>query len=515
MCSLCKREGHLKKDCPEDFKRIQLDPLPPLTPKFSNILDQVCMQCYKDFSPTIVEDQAREHIRQNLENFIRQEFPGTKLSLFGSSKNGFGFKQSDLDVCMTINGLETAEGLDCVRTIEELARVLKKHSGLRNILPITTAKVPIVKFFHLRSGLEVDISLYNTLALHNTRLLSAYSAIDPRVKYLCYTMKVFTKMCDIGDASRGSLSSYAYTLMVLYFLQQRNPPVIPVLQEIYKGEKKPEIFVDGWNIYFFDQISELPTCWPEYGRNTESVGQLWLGLLRFYTEEFDFKEHVISIRRKSLLTTFKKQWTSKYIVIEDPFDLNHNLGAGLSRKMTNFIMKAFINGRRVFGIPVKGFPKDYPSKMEYFFDPDVLTEGELAPNDRCCRICGKIGHFMKDCPMRRKVRRRRDQEDTVNQRYPENKEKRSKDDKETQNKYTEREVSTKEEKPVQCTPQKAKPVRAAIDLGREKMLRPPLEKWKRQDDKDLREKRCFICGREGHIKKECPQFKGSPGSAFT
>ncbi|KAG8505065.1 Terminal uridylyltransferase 7 [Galemys pyrenaicus] len=510
VCSLCKREGHLKKDCPEDFKRIQLEPLPPLTPKFSYILDQVCIQCYKEFAPTISEDQAREHIRQNLESFIRQEFPGTKLSLFGSSKNGFGFKQSDLDVCMTINGHETAESLDCVKTIEELARVLRKHSGLRNILPITTAKVPIVKFFHLRSGLEVDISLYNTLALHNTRLLSAYSAIDPRVKYLCYTMKVFTKMCDIGDASRGSLSSYAYTLMVLYFLQQRNPPVIPVLQEIYKGEKKPEIFVDGWNIYFFDQINELPAYWPEFGKNTESVGQLWLGLLRFYTEEFDFKEYVISIRRKSLLTTFKKQWTSKYIVIEDPFDLNHNLGAGLSRKMTNFIMKAFINGRRVFGIPVKGFPKDY-SKMEYFFDPDVLTEGELAPNDRCCRICGKIGHFMKDCPMRRKVRRRRDQEETLNQRYPENKDKRSKEDKETQNKYTEREVSAREDKPIQCTPQKAKPVRATIDLGREKILRPPVEKWKRQDDRDLREKRCFICGREGHIKKECPQFKGSPG----
>lgn len=139
-------------------------------------------------------------------------------------------------------------------------------------MPITTAKVPIVKFFHLRSGLEVDISLYNTLALHNTRLLSAYSAIDPRVKYLCYTMKVFTKMCDIGDASRGSLSSYAYTLMVLYFLQQRNPPVIPVLQEIYKGEKKPEIFVDGWNIYFFDQIDELPNYWPEYGKIQNLLG---------------------------------------------------------------------------------------------------------------------------------------------------------------------------------------------------------------------------------------------------
>ncbi|NXQ30074.1 TUT7 uridylyltransferase, partial [Alaudala cheleensis] len=506
VCSLCKREGHLKNDCPEDFKKIELDPLPPLPPKFSVILDQVCVQCYHDFAPNIVEDQAREHIRQSLEIFIRQDFPGTKLDLFGSSKNGFGFKQSDLDICMTIDGLETAEGLDCIRVIEDLAKVLKKQPGLRNVLPITTAKVPIVKFFHVRSGLEVDISLYNTLALHNTRLLSSYAAIDPRVKYLCYTMKVFTKICDIGDASRGSLSSYAYTLMVLYFLQQRNPPVIPVLQEIYKEPKKPEILVDGWNVYFFDKIEELSVVWPDYGKNTESAGQLWLGLLRFYTEEFDFKEHVICIRRKNVLTTFKKQWTSKYIVIEDPFDLNHNLGAGLSRKMTNFIMKAFINGRRVFGTPIKTFPKEYPSKMEYFFDPEVLTEGELAPNDRCCRTCGKIGHFMKDCPMRRKLRRRRDYEGT--QRYGEIKEKRSKEDKEMQNKPTEKENLTKEGKPHLCTPQKRKLARVIVETGREKTPRQSAEKWKRLEDRDIREKRCFICGREGHIKKECPQYKG-------
>ncbi|XP_074021843.1 terminal uridylyltransferase 7 [Numenius arquata] len=513
VCSLCKREGHLKRDCPEDFKKIELDPLPALTPKFSVVLDQVCVQCYHDFAPNIVEDQAREHIRENLENFIRQDFPGTKLNLFGSSKNGFGFKQSDLDICMTVDGLETAEGLDCIRIIEDLAKVLKKQSGLRNVLPITTAKVPIVKFFHVRSGLEVDISLYNTLALHNTRLLSSYAAIDPRVKYLCYTMKVFTKICDIGDASRGSLSSYAYTLMVLYFLQQRNPPVIPVLQEIYKEPKKPEILVDGWNVYFFDKIEELSVVWPDCGKNTESVGQLWLGLLRFYTEEFDFKEHVICIRRKNLLTTFKKQWTSKYIVIEDPFDLNHNLGAGLSRKMTNFIMKAFINGRRVFGTPIKIFPKEYPSKMEYFFDPEVLTEGELAPNDRCCRICGKIGHFMKDCPMRRKLRRRRDYEDIKNQRYTESKEKRSKEDKETQNKTTEKESSIKEGKFHLCTPQKRKLVRVIVETGREKSPKQSAEKWKRLEDRDLREKRCFICGREGHIKKECPQYKGAAGGS--
>ncbi|XP_073527049.1 terminal uridylyltransferase 7 [Phyllobates terribilis] len=507
VCNLCKKEGHLKKDCPEDFKKIELEPLPPLTTKFRLLLDQVCIQCYEDFCPTSLEDKAREHIRYDLEDFIRREFKGARLNLFGSSKNGFGFKQSDLDICMTFEGLETAEELDSIKTIEELARHLKRHQGLRNILPITTAKVPIVKFYHARSGLEGDISLYNTLALHNTRLLASYAAIDSRVKYLCYIMKVFTKMCDIGDASRGSLSSYAYTLMVLYFLQQRNPPVIPVLQEIYTNGCEPEILVDGWNVYFFSQIGELAKYWPEYGKNKESVGELWLGLLRFYTEDFDFKEHVISIRKKSLLTTFKKQWTSKYIVIEDPFDLTHNLGAGLSRKMTNFIMKAFINGRRVFGTPIKGIPKEYPSKMEYFFDPDVLTEGEVAPNDRCCRICGKIGHFMKDCPMRRKVRRRNHDKPT-NQRYVDKRQQRNPEDNEMNSmegdgSYTDRKQNTIPNKPHQGA-------RSVVEVCRERTPKYSSEKWRRQEE--VREKRCFICGREGHIKKECPHYKGGAGS---
>ena len=59
-----------------------------------------------------------------------------------------------------------------------------------------------------------------------------------------------------------------------------------------------------------------PGRWPQHGKNVETVGQLWLGLLQFYTEVFDFREHVISIRQLAPLTTFNKQWTSKYIVIE-------------------------------------------------------------------------------------------------------------------------------------------------------------------------------------------------------
>ena len=48
-------------------------------------------------------------------------------------------------------------------------------------------------------------------------------------------VKLMAKICDICDASRGSLSSYAYTLLLIYYLQRCKPAVLPVLQELDEG----------------------------------------------------------------------------------------------------------------------------------------------------------------------------------------------------------------------------------------------------------------------------------------
>lgn len=109
------------------------------------------------------------------------------------------------------------------------------------------------------------------------------------------------------------------------------------------------------------------------------------------------------------------------------------------------------------------------------------------------------------------MRRLHDHEDIRNQRYPENKEKRSKEDKELQNKTTEKDTSVKEGKMQLGASQKNKLGKGTVEMGKDKNPRQSAEKWKRQEDRDLREKRCFICGKEGHIKKECPHYKGPAG----
>ena len=110
-----------------------------------------------------------------------------------------------------------------------------------------------------------------------------------------------------------------------------SPPVLPVLQEMHPGPNKPEHMVDGWNAWF-QSDRKIISQWPGWGKNRMTVGDLWIGFLDFFSRAWDDKKLVVSIRQARHLTKFEKMWISPCIAIEDPFELSHNLGAGISRK---------------------------------------------------------------------------------------------------------------------------------------------------------------------------------------
>ena len=205
--------------CPED-QRLELVALPRLEANYRNMMEAMLGDIVFAYHPEQLELMAREMFVKELTAFITQLWPDARLKLFGSSCNGFPFRDSDLDISVTFEGVETNEQLDCSSLVEELSGHLLKMRGVTKVLPITAAKVPIVKLFHGKFNIEADISLYNVLASENSAMLALYADIDERFKVLGYLVKLFAKCCDLCDASKGSLSSYAYLLMMLYYLQQ-------------------------------------------------------------------------------------------------------------------------------------------------------------------------------------------------------------------------------------------------------------------------------------------------------
>ncbi len=54
-------------------------------------------------------------------------------------------------------------------------------------------------------------------------------------------------------------------------------------------------------------------------QNTESIGSLWVGLLRFYAVQFDQAKFVISLRQRKKMSREEKKWTSKRLAMEGQY----------------------------------------------------------------------------------------------------------------------------------------------------------------------------------------------------
>lgn len=66
--------------------------------------------------------------------------------------------------------------------------------------------------------------------VRNSRLIAQYVRLDPRVKPVCTFVKNWSRQRFINGSFYSFLSSFAYTLSVITFLQTIDPPVLPNLQ---------------------------------------------------------------------------------------------------------------------------------------------------------------------------------------------------------------------------------------------------------------------------------------------
>lgn len=118
-------------------------------------------------------------------------------------------------------------------------------------------------------------------------------------------------------ASGGTLSSYTWTLLLINFLQTRQPPVLPRI---------PLIDDDGQTRNNF--VGDLEQFRGFGDANKESMAELLFQFFRHYGHEFDYDTSVVSVRTGKLLTKTEKHWqlaTNNMLCVEEPFNTERNL----------------------------------------------------------------------------------------------------------------------------------------------------------------------------------------------
>jgi len=238
-------------------------------------------------------------------------------------------------------------------SINHAKRLLQRRRNVfTSIFAIPKAKTPIVKFSHIRTGIICDLSLKNALGVNNSALIRFYLSMDPRLQPFLLVIKYWAKKNDL--TGHGKISNYALVMIALFYIQQLEDPIIPPVTTLQEGVNN-KVIVAGWDC-------SINTSFSSHTSNTMSVPELLCGFFKFYSH-FDYGMKVIcpltgtSVPKLMFQTPEElpeamhryKEYVSSSdsgilglkvdcdMCVQDPFELQHNVTAGMSSKaLDNF-----------------------------------------------------------------------------------------------------------------------------------------------------------------------------------
>ncbi|KAG0444515.1 hypothetical protein HPB47_013711, partial [Ixodes persulcatus] len=323
------------------------------------------LKTVRRYGLTKEEVELRKAFAEKLEASLRETLPDVKLTLHGPSVSGFGLFNSEVNLDLSSTGsTEVAELL-----VEISDKITQDEDNFSSPERDFLAKVPRFRFVDGPTDLTCEISLKNSNSIKTSRLLADYASLDHRVQSLGVIFRYWGQVCRLDRKERAPLPLHAYPIMVVYFLQQCKPPVVPVLHELLGGsDSEPHLCVKD---------SE----WKWKSANNRSLGDLWCELLRFYAAEFRFEKHVICIRRLKPVLISDKKWNKRCIAIEDPFSSKRNLTYTIPNEEMNLFLKRALRESAI-----------------YFHEPQVTVAIDLIRENMhaCPRWCADNSEFESD-----------------------------------------------------------------------------------------------------------------------
>ena len=416
-----------------------------------------------------LQDSIR-NLQVKLSKAISRNFPGATLTVYGSCLSGLALEGShDVDVSVYIPQLDHLKqdfdvGIISAREYEQkMKRIVYRIKGtlqycrskwFDELFAIPNARVPVVKGkdVHARNPFEDDGSLafdlcfLNDIAVVNSSLLREYSLFDNRVRILMLSIKSFAKLNNIASAADGTLSSYSWLNLVVFYLQCIGfLPNLQCKQLMHEHGFKPDQSRNRWHgingleTYYLtkDTVTQKQVWEPSPQCKDVNVPMLLYGFFNFYSTVFPQQAVAASIRlgeislQKTSFHNTSKIWR---MCIEDPFETYfshcpHDLGCHLKEtgqeqmydhldrmrndleyllkqeQPTDDLVNTFMNLLCSLGPGASAPKKKKQPKSKKGNDrkPTGGTggKGKGAFNGKCDG-CHQFGHKRADCPLRSK-----------------------------------------------------------------------------------------------------------------
>ncbi|XP_073344599.1 poly(A) RNA polymerase, mitochondrial [Pagrus major] len=277
-------------------------------------IDRQVISLTESYQLTEENSRLRFLVCSLLQDIAAAYFPECTIKPFGSSVNGFGKLGCDLDVILDLDGISgrKAKTPKSGLSLEyQLKRANSERAVTQSILSvigecvdqfgpgcvgvqkILNARCPLLRFAHQPSGFQCDLTANNRVAIKSTELLYLYGQLDPRVRFLVFTVRCWARAHGITSSIPGAwITNFSLTVMVLFFLQRRSPPIIPTLDHL-KGLAGPadKSMIEGNDCTFVSDFSRI-----QLQSNTETLEQLLCEFFDFYST-FAFTKMSINIRK--------------------------------------------------------------------------------------------------------------------------------------------------------------------------------------------------------------------------
>lgn len=153
----------------------------------------------------------------------------------------------------------------------------------------------------------MDICIENQLGVQNTLLLREYTRVDPRIHSLLLAIKLWAKNRYLNQSSQGTISTFSWCMMVIYFLHNALVPSLAPSFCLTSFGRQLLGSLSATNAYGTEHCHEpifeldpLP-CAPVVPITQRvTAGELLCGFFAFYGGDlpggFDIEREVVNIR---------------------------------------------------------------------------------------------------------------------------------------------------------------------------------------------------------------------------